>query len=400
MPQNRKLPFNPEAASGMLLVVAALVAIVFVNSGLADTYNGFLDWHLKVGYGDFALDKPLHLWINDGLMAIFFLLVGLEIKREVLFGRLSSVQRASLPVIGAIGGMAIPAAVYVAINLHAPENLGGWAIPSATDIAFALGVLALVGPRVPRGLKVFLMALAVIDDLGAILIIAAFYTSELSMTAFGVAAAATAVLVTMNYFNVRKISPYMLVGAVLWVAVLKSGVHATVAGVILALTIPGECGKGCVISPLKALEHGLHGWVNFLIMPLFAFANAGIELADMTADDMIAPLPLGIAAGLFFGKQIGVMGTVYLAVKTGIAQMPHKTSWTDLYGVAVLTGIGFTMSLFIGGLAFADAEHANAVRFGVLAGSLASAVLGFAWLRRLPVRDNHDEPTTGEVQES
>ncbi len=392
MPQSRPLPINPEAASGMLLVGAALVAIVFVNSGLAATYTALLDWHLKVGFGDLALDKPLHLWINDGLMAIFFLLVGLEIKREVLFGRLSSVQRAALPVIGAIGGMAVPALVYVAINLHTPENLGGWAIPSATDIAFALGVLALVGPRVPRGLKVFLMALAVIDDLGAILIIAAFYTSELSFGAFAVAGLATAVLAAMNYFNVRKLSPYLLIGAILWVAVLKSGVHATIAGVILALAIPGDCAKGAVISPLKTLEHALHGWVNFGIMPIFAFANAGIALSGMTGDDMIASLPLGIAAGLFLGKQVGVMGAVALAVKTGVAKLPSHASWTDMYGVALLTGIGFTMSLFIGGLAFGDPEHANAVRFGVLSGSLASAVLGFAWLRRLPLRDPHDEP--------
>ncbi len=392
MPHSRPLPFNPEAASGMILVAAALVAMLFVNSGLSSAYDAILDWHLKVGFGGFALDKPLHLWINDGLMAVFFLLVGLEIKREVLFGRLSSVQRASLPVIGAAGGMAIPALVYVAINLPAPENLGGWAIPSATDIAFALGVLAMVGPRVPRGLKVFLMALAVIDDLGAILIIAAFYTSELSLAAFGVAGLATVALAAMNRLGVRRISPYLLVGAVLWVAVLKSGVHATIAGVILALAIPADTAPGAKVSPLKTLEHALHGWVNFGIMPIFAFANAGIQLSGMSGDDMIAPLPLGIAAGLFLGKQAGVMGAVFLAVKTGIAQMPGKTTWTDMYGVALLTGVGFTMSLFIGGLAFADAEHANAVRFGVLSGSLASAVLGFAWLRRLPLRDQHDEP--------
>ncbi|SBW00203.1 sodium-proton antiporter [uncultured Alphaproteobacteria bacterium] len=391
MPPRRPLPINPEAASGMLLVGCALVAIVFVNSGLAEIYRAALDAHLAVGFGDFKIDKPLHLWINDGLMAIFFLLVGLEIKREALYGRLSSRERAALPVLAAAGGMAAPALVYVGFNLGSPETLRGWAIPAATDIAFALGVLALVGPRVPRSLKIFLMALAVIDDLGAIVIIAAFYTADLALAPLAVAGGCVAVLAAMNRLGVRRIPWYLLVGAVLWVAVLKSGVHATLAGVALALAIPADCAHGERESPLKHLEHAIAGWVNFAIMPIFAFANAGIELAGMTADDMVAPVPLGIAAGLFLGKQAGVMGAVWLAIRTRVAQMPQGTTWTDIYGVALLTGIGFTMSLFIGMLAFSDPQHANAVRFGVLSGSLASAVLGFAWLRRLPVREGEAE---------
>ncbi len=391
MPAKRPLPINPEAASGMLLVGCALVAIVFVNSGLADVYNALLHYHLAVGFGAFKLDKQVHHWINDGLMAVFFLLVGLEIKREALYGRLSTRERAALPVIAAVGGMAAPALVYAGFNAATPETLRGWAIPAATDIAFALGVLALVGPRVPRSLKIFLMALAVIDDLGAIVIIAAFYTQDLMLAPLAVAGGCAVVLAAMNRLGVRRISLYLVIGAVLWVAVLKSGVHATLAGVVLALAIPADCAHAEHESPLKRLEHAIAGWVNFAIMPIFAFANAGIELSGMTSDDMIAPVPLGIAAGLFIGKQAGVMGAVWLALKSGIAQMPHGTNWTDIYGVALLTGIGFTMSLFIGMLAFSDPAHINAVRFGVLSGSLASAVLGFAWLRRLPVRDHETE---------
>lgn len=382
---------NPEAASGLLLVGCAIVAIVFVNTGLADVYDAALNLPLRVGWGDYKIDKPLILWINDGLMAIFFLLVGLEIKREALFGRLSTKERAALPVIAAVGGMAVPALVYVAFNIGTPETLRGWAIPAATDIAFALGILALVGPRVPRSLKVFLMALAVIDDLGAIVIIAVFYTADLATTPLAVAGGCVVVLAAMNRLGVRRLPWYLLVGTALWVAVLKSGVHATLAGVVLALAIPADCAKGERESPLKFLEHAIQPWVNFAIMPIFAFANAGIHLSGMTADDMIAPVPLGIAAGLFFGKQAGVMGAVWLAIKAKVAQMPQGTSWTDIYGVSLLTGVGFTMSLFIGMLAFTDPEHANAVRFGVLSGSLASALLGFAWLRRLPVREHEAE---------
>lgn len=391
MTARRPLPINPEAASGMLLVGCALVAIVCVNTGLADAYRAALDFHLAVGFDRFKIDKPLHLWINDGLMAIFFLLVGLEIKREALYGRLSSRERAALPVLAAAGGMAAPALVYIAFNFATPDTLRGWAIPAATDIAFALGVLALVGPRVPRSLKVFLMALAVIDDLGAIVIIAAFYTADLALVPLAAAGGCVALLAAMNRLGVRRLPWYLLVGLVLWVAVLKSGVHATLAGVVLALAIPADCAGGEHESPLKRIEHAIAGWVNFAIMPIFAFTNAGIELSGMTADDMVAPVPLGIAAGLFLGKQAGVMGTVWLAVKGGVARLPQGASWTDIYGVALLTGIGFTMSLFIGMLAFADPEHANAVRFGVLSGSLASAVLGFAWLRRLPVREHEAE---------
>jgi len=388
----RIFSLDPDAAGGLLLLLAAALAIFLDNSAFAPLYDALLSTPFSIRLGSAGLDKPLLLWINDGLMALFFVLVGLEIKREILVGRLSSPRRAALPVIAAVGGMAAPALVFVLFNLGAPENLAGWAIPTATDIAFAIGVLALLGPRVPPGLKIFLMALAVIDDLGAIVIIALFYTADLSAVALSIAAACIVLLVALNRLHVARLTPYALIGAVLWVAVLKSGVHATLAGVVVALAIPARGHGPDDSSPLERLEHCLHGWVNFFIMPVFAFANAGVPLAGIGLSDLLSPLTLGIGLGLFFGKQVGVMGASWLAVRTGLAGLPEGVTWRAMYGVSLITGIGFTMSLFIGMLAFADPAHANAVRMGVLGGSFASAVLGFAWLRLLPVRRTEAAP--------
>ncbi len=377
---------NPDAVGGVLLLAAAALAIVLDNSALSGVYDSLLATHFSVRLGAAGLDKPVLLWINDGLMALFFVLVGLEIKREFLSGSLSTPRRAALPLIAAVGGMAAPALVYLLFNAGSPENLRGWAIPTATDIAFAVGILALLGSRVAPGLKIFLLALAVIDDLGAIVIIALFYTADLSLTALSVAGVCLVLLTGMNLARVTRLTPYALVGAVLWVAVLKSGVHATLAGVAVALAIPARGRDDADHSPLERLEHRLHGWVTFLIMPLFAFANAGVSLNGLNWGDLLAPLPLGIGFGLFLGKQGGVMAASWLAVRTGLAGLPPGVGWRAMYGVALLTGIGFTMSLFIGMLAFADPAHANAVRLGVLSGTLASAVLGFLWLRLLPRR--------------
>jgi NhaA family Na+:H+ antiporter len=330
------------------------------------------------------LDKPLILWINDGLMAIFFLLVGLEIKREVLEGELSSPAKAMLPGIAALGGMAVPALVYCLFAQAEPGALQGWAIPAATDIAFALGVLALLGNRVPGSLRVFLLALAIMDDLGAIVIIAVFYSHGLVPMALGLAAASAVGLWLLNRAGVRSLTPYLLLGLVLWVCVLKSGIHATLAGVVLAFAIPLRVkdadGKRSEDAPLYCLEHALHPWVAFLIMPVFALANAGVPLDGITPASLLEPVPLGIALGLFVGKQVGVFLAVWIAVHIGVVERPARASWGQVYGVAVLTGIGFTMSLFIGTLAFADPQHAVAVRLGVLTGSLASALVGYGLL--------------------
>jgi NhaA family Na+:H+ antiporter len=373
--------FQHQAAGGIVLMAAALLALTLDNSPLAWLYDGFLKTPVIIQIGALELNKPLLLWINDGLMAIFFFLVGLEIKREIIEGRLSNFRQAGLPVIAAIGGMVVPAAIYIGINHGDPDALNGWAIPAATDIAFALGVLALMGPRVPVALKVFLLALAIIDDLGAIVIIALFYTSKLSPEVLAIAALGAAVLAYLNYRGVTRIMPYILVGLIVWVCVLKSGVHATLAGVVIALFIPlnlkNEDGK----SPLKEIEHGLAPWVSFGVMPIFAFANAGVSLQGLSLADLFAGIPLGIAAGLFLGKQLGIMGFVWAGVKLGIARLPDGVTWLQIYGAALLGGIGFTMSLFIGTLAFSDPEHAAAVRIGVLAGSLLSAVAGAVVLR-------------------
>lgn len=377
-----------EAAGGILLVLASALALVWSNSPAAGVYVGLLDTPVAVQVGALKIAKPLLLWINDGLMAIFFMLVGLEIKREVLQGELSSLGQAALPGIAAIGGMAVPALVYVVINMGTPETLSGWAIPAATDIAFALGVLALAGRRVPASLKIFLLALAVMDDLGAIIIIAVFYTADLSLTALGLAGLGILGLLLLNLFGVKRLAPYMLVGLFLWIAVLKSGVHATLAGVVIGLAVPLRGAGDPEHSPLRHLEHMLHPWVAFGILPLFAFANAGVSLAGLTFASLLEPVPLGIALGLFLGKQVGVVGFSWAAIRAGLARLPEGANWGQFYGVALLTGIGFTMSLFIGTLAFPQVGYSAAVRLGVLSGSLLSAVAGYlvlvgaSWLPR------------------
>lgn len=373
--------FQHQAAGGMVLITAAALALLLDNSPLSWLYDGLLQTPVVIQVGTLGLDKPLLLWINDGLMAVFFFLVGLEIKREVVEGRLSNLRQAGLPVIAAIGGMVVPAAIYVALNAGDPGAITGWAIPAATDIAFALGVLALLGPRVPVSLKVFLLALAIIDDLGAIVIIALFYTSDLSPSVLGIAALGISVLAYLNGRNVIRIAPYLVVGLFVWLCVLKSGVHATLAGVAVALFIPLRTAATNDRSPLKEVEHGLAPWVAFGILPVFAFANAGVALHGLALKDLLAGIPLGIAVGLFIGKQLGIMGFVWAGVKLGIARLPDGVTWRQIHGVALLAGIGFTMSLFIGTLAFSDPEHAAAVRIGVLTGSLLSAIAGAFVLR-------------------
>ena len=372
-----------ESASGILLVIAAALAMLLSNSPLAGYYAAFLDTPMAIRIGGFEIFKPLLLWINDGLMAVFFFVVGLELKREVLEGELARPRQAMLPAIAALGGMVVPALIYAWLNRHDTVALNGWAIPSATDIAFALGVLLLLGKQVPTALKLFLMTLAILDDLGAIVIIAIFYTSELSLTSLLIAGSALAVLVLMNRRGVMNVAAYLLVGLVMWASVLKSGVHTTLAGVALAMVIPMRDPKTPSQSPLRGLEHDLHPPVAYVILPLFAFANAGVSLQGVSIATLLEPVPLGIAAGLFVGKQLGVFGAAWLAIKLRIAELPNDTRWAQLYGVALLCGIGFTMSLFIGSLAFEHAgqEHANEVRLGILAGSLLSAVTGYALLR-------------------
>ena len=365
-----------EASGGLVLMASAALGMVVANSALAGPYTELL--HSKV-----AGLSVLH-WINDGLMALFFLLVGLEIKREILAGELDSWARRALPCIAALGGMLVPALIFFAINWQSPETWRGWAIPTATDIAFALGVLSLFGSRIPNSLKVFLTSLAIMDDLGAILIIAIFYAADLSFMALGAAAVITVLLFALNWFGVMRLTPYLLLGVGLWAAMLFSGIHATLAGVVLAMTIPlgsmgKEDGEG---SPLCHLEDKLGLWVAFLVLPVFGFANAGVSLAGASMESLLAPLSLGIAAGLFFGKQIGIMASIVIATRTGIAHLPAGASWRQIYGVALLCGIGFTMSLFIGLLAFADAEHESMVKLAVLAGSLLSALAGAAVLMR------------------
>ncbi len=365
-----------ESSGGLLLILAALLAMIASNTALSAGYDGLLSTMVSIQVGSYDITKPLLLWINDGLMAVFFFLVGLEIKREVLEGELSTFDKASLPIFAAIGGMAAPALVYVGFNWGNPETISGWAIPAATDIAFALGFLALAAARAPVSLKILLLAIAIIDDLGAIAIIALFYTANLSMTALLLAAAGIAALFTLNRLGVKSVTPYVLVGAIVWVFVLKSGVHATLAGVVTALFIPitGKEKEGH--SPLHNLEHSLHPWVAFMVLPVFAFANAGLSFEGITLEAMLSPVPLGIALGLFVGKPVGVLAMSFLATKTGLARLPADVNWAQLAGVAWLTGIGFTMSLFIGGLAFDNAALLNEVRLGVIAGSIASAIAG------------------------
>jgi NhaA family Na+:H+ antiporter len=370
-----------ETSAGFVLMFVALLALIANNSPLSGFYSSFLSTPVEIQFGSFEIAKPLLLWINDGLMAIFFFLVGLEIKSEVLDGELSTFDKASLPIFAAIGGVVVPALVYVYFNYTDPVLIQGWAIPAATDIAFALGILALVGSRVPVSLKILLLAVAIIDDLVAIIIIALFYTQDLSLVALGWGGVGVAGLIALNRMGVMRITPYALIGVFVWACVLKSGVHATLAGVITALAIPLHAKDPNASSPLHRAEHGLHIWVAFLILPLFAFANAGVSLAGITFSDVLAPLPLGIALGLFVGKQVGVFSFSWLAVKLGLAKLPTGANWCQLYGIACLTGVGFTMSLFIGTLAFEGDETLNAVRLGVLMGSIASGVLGFVLLR-------------------
>lgn len=372
-----------ESAAGVLLAIAAVAALALANSPLAFLYDAFLDTPVEVRVGALQIAKPLLLWINDGLMAVFFFLVGLELKREVLEGELSELRQIVLPAAAAVGGMAIPAAIYAAINAGHPEALAGWAIPAATDIAFALGVLSLLGGRVPAGLKVFLLTLAILDDLGAIVIIALFYAGNLAPASLGIAAVALMALLALNRAGVARLAPYIFVGLVLWVSVLKSGVHATLAGVALALFIPLRVRGAGAHSPLRRLEHDLHAPVAFAILPLFAFANAGVPLAGVGVATLMEPVPLGIAAGLLAGKPIGVLFASWLVVVSGAARLPEGVDWRAMAGASVLCGIGFTMSLFIASLAFegAGAEYVVQTRLGVLFGSLASAVLGYALLR-------------------
>lgn len=378
--------FRPETRGGTLLILAAMVAIVLANSPLASYYQQWLATPLSVQVGSLAIAKPWLAWVNDGLMAIFFLLIGLEVKHELAEGALSSPSKAILPVIAAIGGMAIPALVFLLFNVDDPVNRQGWAIPAATDIAFALGVLALLGKRVPTSLKVFLLALAIIDDLGVIIVIALFYTTDLSTTSLIVAAVATLVLVAMNLLKVRRLLPYLLVGLVLWVSVLKSGVHATLAGVLVGFLIPLKVGDD---KPAHRLEEMLAEYTAVLILPLFALANAGVPLTGLSLDSLLAPLPLGVMLGLFLGKPLGVFGFTWLAVKSGVAQLPAHTGWRHIAALSVLCGIGFTMSMFIASLAYQH-EHVSYdtySRLGILVGSTVAAVLGYMLMNRALVKE-------------
>jgi Na+:H+ antiporter, NhaA family len=371
-----------ESAGGIVLCVAAAFALILANSPFGPLYTQLLDIPLSFQLDGLVIKKPLLLWVDDGLMAVFFMLVGLEVKREILEGGLSSLSSAVLPAVAALGGMATPALIYVFCNWGDAQALRGWAIPAATDIAFALGVLALVGPRAPASLKLFLLAVAIIDDLGAIVIIAAFYTAELSRTALGLAGVGVASLIALNLAGVARRAPYMIIGVLLWVCVLKSGVHSTIAGVIVGLAIPLRAGKGA--SPLVSLEHDLHPWVAYGVLPAFAFANAGVRLAGIAPAVLLDPIQLGIAFGLFLGKQIGIAGSIWLAVRCGLGALPEGTDWRHIYGLSLLTGIGFTMSLFTGTLAFPAEGYDVDVRVAVLLASLISAIGGYVVLRTAP----------------
>ncbi|MCY9843163.1 Na+/H+ antiporter NhaA [Vibrio caribbeanicus] len=380
-----------ESASGILLVIAAAVAMLIANTTLYDAYQGFQNAYI--------LGLSVSHWINDGLMAIFFLLIGLEVKRELLEGALKSKETAVFPAIAAVGGMLLPAVVYLLFNYQDPQAIKGWAIPAATDIAFALGIMALLGKRVPVSLKVFLLALAIIDDLGVVVIIALFYTGELSTTALAVGFAMTAALFLLNAKQVTRLTPYVVVGAILWVAVLKSGVHATLAGVVIGFAIPLQGKKGGK-SPLKHMEHALHPYVAFLILPVFAFANAGISLQGVSFEGLTSMLPLGIAMGLLIGKPLGIFSFSWLAVKSGVAKLPEGVNFIHIFAVSVLCGIGFTMSIFISSLAFGsgNAEFDTYARLGILMGSTTAAILGYILLSAsLPKKLNSVE-SSAEVK--
>lgn len=373
-----------ESASGILLLIFASLAILWANTPLKDLYFDLLDTPVQVRFGSFNIDKPLLMWINDGFMAIFFTLVGMEVKRELMIGAISSYQRAIFPAVGAVGGMVVPVAIFMLLNANNPEFQSGWAIPMATDIAFALGVLALLGKRVPAALKIFLLALAIIDDLGAIIVIALFFSHDLSITALIISAIGIITLILLNRSGVTKISIYAVTGLILWAAVLKSGVHATLAGVILGFCVPlkGKDGE----TPLEDFEHMLSPWCAFAILPLFAFANAGVSMEGMSLSTLASPLTLGVALGLFVGKALGVFSFSYIAVKLGIAQLSAGINFKQIFAVSVLCGIGFTMSMFLAGLSFggaeSDSDFISLARLGILLGSAISAVLGYILLKR------------------
>ena len=381
-----------ESAGGIVLIFAAALALAVANSPLAANYMSLLDVPVVFAIDSFVIDKPLLLWINDGLMAVFFFLVGLEVKREVLEGQLSSWSKASLPLVAALGGMALPALVFIGLNLGTPDNIHGWAIPAATDIAFALGILSLLGPRVPVALKALLLAIAVIDDIGAIAIIALFYSGEIDT---GMLAAAAMVFIAMLALGRAKVAstiPYVLLAILMWAFVLKSGVHATLAGVAAALTIPLD--RSSDHGPLERMEHALHPWVAFLVIPVFGFANAGVTLVGLEPSALLDPLPLGIALGLLIGKQLGIFGFAWLAVKMKLASLPNDVNWRQIHALSLLAAIGFTMSLFIGNLAFTTADQIDAVKLGVLAGSTVAAVTGYFLLKSAlpalnPAKEHH-----------
>ena len=369
--------FKLEAASGLILLIAAILALIISNSNYSQLYFQSLEKYLFIGVNEFGLKLSVHHWINDALMAIFFFFVTLEIKREFIQGELSNIKQALLPIIAAVGGMVVPALFYVFINYGNTETINGWAIPSATDIAFSLGILSLLGSRVPISLKVFLTALAIIDDLGAILIIAFFYSGELSIPYLSLILLSYIFLLILNKFSVKIFIPYLLVGLCMWFFTYKSGIHATIAGVLLASTIPHRL-KEHDFSLLIKIEHAISPYVAFLIMPIFAFANAGVSLEGLSLSSLLSPVPLGILMGLFFGKQIGVLLFSYVSVKFKLAEMPNNAHWMSIYGVSILTGIGFTMSLFVGNLAFVEnTQYIDGVKIGVLSGSLLSTVFGY-----------------------
>ncbi len=383
--------FKLQSAGGILLFIAALLAIVLANSPLSSIYDMFLSTPVEIRVGALVIAKPLLLWINDGLMAVFFFLVGLELKRELVEGELADKRNIIMPGAGAIGGMLIPALIYAYFNYDDATAIKGWAIPAATDIAFALGVLTLLGPRVPISVKVFLTSLAIFDDIGAILIIAFFYTANISVTALIIVALCIPVLSVLNKKGVMSKSPYILIGVIMWIATLKSGVHATLAGVVLAMFIPLRGKQTDDVSPLKSLEHDLHSVVGFFVLPVFAFANAGLNLQGISMEQLKHGVPVGITLGLFVGKQIGVFGFCWLAVKMKLASLPRNFSWLTLYGVSALCGIGFTMSLFIGSLAFEE-TGVNLLfdeRLGIVIGSVLSGVLGYFVLKISLQRSNH-----------
>ena len=384
-----------EAFGGVLLMISAVAAMMVANSVLAPTYEAVFGSYLAVTINGEGLEKPLILWINDGLMAIFFFLIGLELKKELMEGKLKNPRDVILPGLAAVGGMALPAVIYAYINWGNPETISGWAIPAATDIAFALGILALVGSRAPVSLKVFLLTLAILDDMGAIIIIALFYTANMQVDYLYLALVPLAGLIILNLNGAHRVAPAILLGTIMWFLVLKSGVHATLAGVVTAFCIPlkDKYGK----SPLHSLEHALTPYVNFGIIPIFAFANAGVVLTGMALTDLLQPVPFGIALGLFAGKIIGVFGITFLVVKFGIARLPHGANWLHIFGVACLAGVGFTMSLFIGGLSFASPELMNQVRLGVLSGSVVSGIVGYTALMLASRTARADEPNARPV---